>query len=108
MTRSKIVRTLSVLVGLVLFFAAGYSVNEYQSNQVVKSIYYTDLLTDVRVRLRTIDLVDTKQYEKAVENLVAELQNDILLLEQFKSSGELGSDGSRLLEEAKRRTQSKP
>lgn len=108
MTRPKIVGTLSVLVGFVLFFAAGYFVNEYQSNQVIKSIYYTDLLTDVRVRLRTIDQVDTKQYEKAVENLVTELQNDILLLEQFKSSGELGSDGSRLLEEAKRRAQLKP
>jgi hypothetical protein len=108
MTQSRIARALSLSVGSFLLFAAGYVVNEFQSNKVIKSLFYTDLLTDVRVRLRTIGLIDSKQYEKAVQILVAELRTDVLLLEQFQSTGELGTDGLRLLAEAKQRTHAKP
>ena len=99
---------LGVVLGLILGFAAGYVVGEYVNGRAIESIYYTDLLADVRNRLRTVSTLDAKQYDKARTDLVRTLRSDIVLLEQLKNAGKLGADGARLLEEAKQRVQSGP
>jgi len=100
------VRMLAVAVGLVLAFGAGYLVSEYVNARALESIYYTDLLTDVRSRLRTVGARDGKQYDKETANLVRTLHSDVVLLEQLKDAGKLGDDGMRLLQAAKQRIQS--
>jgi hypothetical protein len=107
-TSSAIIRVIAIPLGLALAFVAGYLVSEYFNAQAIESIYYTDLLTNVRSHLRTVDAIDNKQYDKARVDLIRVLRSDALLLEQLKNASKLGSDGTALLDAAKQRTQSEP
>jgi hypothetical protein len=105
---APVVRVVATALALILTFGAGYLLSEYLNGRAIESIYYTDLLTDVRSRLRTIGALDGKQYDKARVDLVRTLRSDVVLLEQLKDAGKLGDDGTRLLDAAKQRIQVEP
>ena len=106
MSQVTLIRAAAFLIAVAVAFASGYFVSEYQNGQAMESLVYTDLLTDTRARLRTIGAIDNKRTEEERQRLVMELRSRVAILEQFKDTGKLGSEGAGLLEEAKKRVES--